>query len=68
VGTTYKVHLDGYNLLPYLKGGSVANWLQSLKELPQRQKPGRFNLDQVMQQMMSGTGGKFLCDDLLPVS
>jgi arylsulfatase A-like enzyme len=140
-GTTYKVHLDGYNLLPALKGegewprkefiywtddGSVAalrygnwkatflkqnahgmhvwlepfeelrapiltnlrmdpfelahdigmdyerwfvehmfmiapasayvaQWLQSFKEFPPRQKPGSFNLDRVMEAVMSGS-------------
>ncbi len=140
-GTTYKVHLDGYNLLPALKGeaewprkefiywtddgsvaalrygnwkatflrqdahglhvwqepfvalrapmltnlrmdpfelahqigmdyerwfvehmfafapamGYVAQWLQSFKEFPPRQKPGSFNLDRVMETVMSST-------------
>jgi len=140
-GTTYKVHLDGYNLLPALKGeaewprkdfiywtddgsvaalrygdwkatflrqdahglhvwqepfvalrapmltnirmdpfelahqigmdynrwfaehmfmiapaaGFVGQWLQSFKEFPPRQKPGSFNLDRVMEAVMSGT-------------
>lgn len=140
-GTTYKVHLDGYNLLPALKGeaewprkefiywtddgsvaalrygnwkatflrqdahglhvwqepfvalrapmltnlrmdpfelaheigmdyerwfaehmymiapaaGFVGQWLQSFKEFPPRQKPGSFNLDRVMEAVMSGS-------------
>jgi arylsulfatase len=140
--TTYKVHLDGYNLLPYLKGeaqwprkefiywtddgnvaalrynnwkatflrqdapglhvwlepfvrlrapiltnlrmdpfelapdigmgyehwfiehmfmiapaaGIVAQWLQSFREFPPRQKPGSFNLDHVMDAVMSNPG------------
>jgi arylsulfatase len=37
----------------------VANWLQSFKDFPPRQKPGSFNLDRVMEKVMSpqGTGG-----------
>jgi len=27
----------------------VAQWLQSFKEFPPRQKPGSFNLDRVME-------------------
>jgi arylsulfatase len=140
-GTTYKVHLDGYNLLPALKGESdwprreflywtddgsvaalrynnwkmlfleqrahgfdvwqepfvelrlpklfnlrtdpfergdhegmdyarwridrafliapaavyVAQWLQSFKDYPPRQKPGSFNLDRVMEAVMTGS-------------
>jgi arylsulfatase len=34
----------------------VGNWMSSLKEYPPRQKPGSFNLDQVMDQLME-TGG-----------
>ena len=29
--------------------GYVGQWLQSLKEFPPRQKPGSFNLDNVME-------------------
>jgi arylsulfatase A-like enzyme len=36
-------------------GAYVANWLQSFKEFPPRQKPGSFNLDRVMESVMSGT-------------
>jgi len=140
--TTYKVHLDGYNLLPALKGGGewprkeflywtddgsvaalrygnwkatflrqdahglkvwqepfvalrapmltnlrmdpfelaheigmdydrwfaehmfmiapaaaiVGEWLQSFREFPPRQKPGSFNLDRVMEAVMSNAG------------
>ena len=40
-------------------GAYVAKWLQSFKEFPPRQKPGSFNLDRVMESVMSpqGTGG-----------
>jgi len=30
-------------------GAYVANWLQSFREFPQRQKPGSFNLERVME-------------------
>jgi arylsulfatase A-like enzyme len=143
-GTTYKVHLDGYNLLPWLKGDTeasprqeflywsddgklvalqynqwkavfaeqrahsfdvwqepfvdlrvpklfslradpferadhegidyahwrmerifllvpaqafVANWLQSFKEFPPRQKPASFSIDQVMEKLTEAGGG-----------
>ena len=34
-------------------GGYVGRWLQSFKEFPPRQKPGSFNLDRVMEAVMS---------------
>jgi arylsulfatase len=34
--------------------GFVGQWLQSFKEFPPRQKPGSFNLDRVMEAVMSG--------------
>jgi len=34
-------------------GGYVGKWLQSFKEFPPRQKPGSFNLDRVMEAVMS---------------
>jgi arylsulfatase A-like enzyme len=37
-------------------GAYVGEWLQSFKEFPPRQKPGSFNLDHVMDAMMSGSG------------
>jgi arylsulfatase A-like enzyme len=36
-------------------GAYVAQWLQSFKEFPPRQKPGSFNLDRVMEAVMSGS-------------
>jgi arylsulfatase A-like enzyme len=39
-------------------GGYVANWLQSFREFPPRQKPGSFNLDRVMESITSGSGQK----------
>ena len=35
----------------------VAQWLQSFKEFPQRQKPASFNLDEVMRKMSETQGG-----------
>ena len=35
--------------------GFVGQWLQSFKEFPPRQKPGSFNLDRVMEAVMSST-------------
>ena len=34
-------------------GAYVAQWLQSFKEFPPRQKPGSFNLERVMEAVMS---------------
>ena len=36
-------------------GAYVGRWLQSLREFPPRQKPGSFNLDRVMESVMSGS-------------
>jgi len=36
-------------------GAYVAQWLQSVKEFPPRQKPGSFNLDRVMEAVTSGS-------------
>ena len=33
--------------------GYVAQWLQSFREFPPRQKPGSFNLDRVMEEVTS---------------
>ena len=37
-------------------GAYVGQWLQSFKEFPPRQKPGSFNLDRVMEAVMSNAG------------
>jgi arylsulfatase A-like enzyme len=37
-------------------GAYVANWLQSFREFPPRQKPGSFNLDRVMEAVTRGAG------------
>ena len=38
-------------------GGYVAEWLQSFREFPPRQKPGSFNLDRVMETITSAPKG-----------
>ncbi|MGD9714804.1 MAG: arylsulfatase [Thermomicrobiales bacterium] len=35
----------------------VGKWLESFKEFPPRQKPGSFNLDNVMEVVTAGSGG-----------
>jgi arylsulfatase len=37
-------------------GAYVAQWLQSFKEFPPRQKPGSFNLERVMEAVMTPGG------------
>jgi hypothetical protein len=37
-------------------GAYVGRWLQRFREFPPRQKPGRFNLDRVMEAVMQGGG------------
>ncbi|OYW52854.1 MAG: arylsulfatase [Hyphomicrobium sp. 32-62-53] len=37
-------------------GAYVGKWLQSFREFPPRQKPGSFNLDRVMEAVMSKPG------------
>jgi arylsulfatase len=34
----------------------VGQWLQSFREFPPRQKPGSFNLSQVMEKLSSPAG------------
>lgn len=36
-------------------GAYVGQWIQSFKEFPPRQKPGSFNLERVMEKVMSST-------------
>ena len=36
-------------------GAYVAQWLQSFREFPPRQKPGSFNLDRVMEAVTAGS-------------
>ena len=37
--------------------GGIAQWLQSFREFPPRQKPGSFNLDRVMEAVTKPQGG-----------
>ena len=39
-------------------GAYVGKWLQSFKDFPPRQKPGSFNLDNVMEAIAKGAGDK----------
>ena len=39
-------------------GGYVAQWLQSFREFPPRQKPGSFNLEKVMEAVTKGARDK----------
>ena len=39
-------------------GAIVGQWLQSFKDFPPRQKPGSFNLSNVMDAIMKGAGDK----------
>ena len=36
----------------------VANFLETFKEFPPRQKPASFSIDQVMGKMLTSTGSK----------
>jgi arylsulfatase len=36
----------------------IANWLQSFRDFPMRQKPGSFNLERVMEAVTRGAGDK----------
>ena len=39
-------------------GAYIGQWLQSFREFPPRQKPGSFNLDNVMEAISKGAGDK----------
>jgi arylsulfatase A-like enzyme len=39
-------------------GAYVAQWLQSFREFPPRQKPGSFNLENVMESVTRGSAGR----------
>ncbi|MCX2979574.1 arylsulfatase [Halieaceae bacterium IMCC14734] len=39
-------------------GAYVGKWLQSFRDFPPRQKPGSFNLDNVMESIEKGSGDK----------
>ncbi len=38
--------------------GYVGQWIQSFRDFPPRQKPGKFNLDDVMESVTKGAGDK----------
>ena len=40
-GMTYKVHLDGYNLMPYLKGDTARRPASRISLLDRRWRTGR---------------------------
>jgi len=63
------VHLDGYNLLPYLTGQEkrsprdfivfaaqaiVTSFVETFKEFPPRQKAASFTIDQALERMSEG--------------
>jgi arylsulfatase len=50
-GRWYVEHM--YMIAP--AAGIVGQWLQSFREFPPRQKSGSFNLDNVMEAVMSGS-------------
>ncbi len=39
-------------------GAYVGKWLESFKEFPPRQKPGSFNLSNVMKKIQEAAGDK----------
>ncbi len=39
-------------------GAYVGQWLQSFREFPPRQKPGSFNLERVMEEVLSNAGNQ----------
>ena len=39
-------------------GAYVGKWLQSFRDFPPRQKPGSFNLDNVMESISNAAGDK----------
>jgi arylsulfatase len=39
-------------------GTYIAEWLQSFREFPPRQKPGSFSLDRVMEKVTRAAGDK----------
>lgn len=58
VGMDYERWYVDHMFLFAPAAGYVGQWLQSFKEFPPRQKPGSFNLDNVMEAVTSGNSGK----------
>jgi len=55
IGMDYERWFLEHMFLVAPAGAYVGQWLQSFKEFPPRQKPGTFNLERVMEKVMSGT-------------
>ena len=58
IGMDYERWFVEHMFLIAPAAGYVGQWLQSFKEFPPRQKPGSFNLDNVMEAVTSGSSGK----------
>ncbi|HEX5025882.1 MAG TPA: arylsulfatase [Agriterribacter sp.] len=58
VGMDYERWFIEHMFMMAPAAGYVAQWLQSFKEFPPRQKPGSFNLDRVMEAVTKGAGDK----------
>jgi arylsulfatase len=55
IGMDYERWFAEHMFLIAPAGAFVGQWLQSFKDFPPRQKPGSFNLDRVMETVMSGS-------------
>jgi arylsulfatase len=55
IGMDYERWFAEHMFLFAPAGAYVGQWLQSFREFPPRQKPGTFNLDNVMEAVMSGS-------------
>lgn len=69
IGRTYKNHIDGYNLLPYLTREekenprkffmylSAAQWAETFEDFPPIQKPNIFTLDDALRMIHETAAG-----------
>lgn len=55
IGMDYERWFVEHMFLIAPAGAYVGQWIQSFKEFPPRQKPGSFNLERVMEKVMSST-------------
>jgi arylsulfatase len=55
IGMDYELWFAEHMFMIAPAAGYVAQWVQSFREFPPRQKPGSFNLDNVMEAVMSGS-------------
>jgi len=55
IGMDYERWFVEHMFLIAPAGAYVGSWLQSFKEFPPRQKPGSFNLERVMEKVMSSS-------------